>query len=146
MVTWLNRLQNLGLATRAVLLASAVFAAFAAVGPFAAHLGGPTALWAAAVGGFLCLAGATCALVAGHFLRSPHFAFQALLVGMALRVSIPLGIGAALYLRGGPLAEAGLLYYLVVFYVVTLTVETALSLPPGQRPGEPSPQASKGAS
>ena len=44
------------------------------------------------------------------------------LVGMMIRMGIPLAAALAVYFRGGPLADAGFLYYLVVFYPVTLTV------------------------
>ena len=51
------------------------------------------------------------------------------LVGMMIRMGIPLAAALTVYFRGGPLADAGFLYYLVVFYPVTLTAETLLFLP-----------------
>ena len=51
-----------------------------------------------------------------------------MLVGMLVRMGIPLGAALLVVFRGGPLADAGFLYYLVVFYLVTLTVETFLAL------------------
>jgi hypothetical protein len=68
--------------------------------------------------------------MASHLLRGPKHALAALLAGMAARMGIPLAFGLAIHLQGGPLAEAGLLYYLLVFYPVALAAETALSLPP----------------
>jgi hypothetical protein len=53
-----------------------------------------------------------------------------LLVGMALRMGIPLALVVVFHLVGGVLVQAGLLYYFLLFYPLTLTVETALSLPP----------------
>jgi len=48
---------------------------------------------------------------------------------MAARMGIPLAFALACHLRGGLLADAGLLYYLLLFYPVTLGVETAWLLP-----------------
>ena len=45
-------------------------------------------------------------------------------------MGIPLVGALVFHLQGGVLAEAGLLVYLVVFYPVSLGVETYLSLPP----------------
>ena len=48
------------------------------------------------------------------------------LLGMFARMGIPLLVCIIVYLRGGRLAEAGFVYYLLVFYFVTLVVETVL--------------------
>lgn len=123
-----------------MLLAVAVAIVFAATGPVAFYRNGSTGLWAAALAALFCLTGALMALIASHALRGPQFALLAMFVGMAARMGVPLFLGVALHLRGGPLAEAGLLYYLLVFYPVTLAVETALSLPTRQMIAkEPSP-------
>jgi hypothetical protein len=130
MTTWLGNLRGRGLAARAAMLALAVLVVFVPVGPVAVCIGGCTALAAAAVAAVFCLAGATIALMASHLLRGPKHALAALLAGMTARMGIPLAFGLAIHLQGGPLAEAGLLYYLLVFYPVALAAETALSLPP----------------
>jgi len=127
---WLNTLRNQSPAMKATWLAAVVLAAFVLVGPAAYCLGGFTAVVAAAVAAALCLAGTLIALLAAHFLRGPNLAVPALLVSMTSRMGIPLAFGLAFHLRGGPLAEIGLLYYLLVFYPVALAVETGLSLPP----------------
>jgi len=112
------------------MLVLAVLVALVPVGPVAVCIGGGVALAAAAVAAVFCLAGASIALLVSHLLRGPKRALAALLAGMAARMGIPLAFGLAIHLQGGPLAEAGLLYYLLVFYPVTLAAETALSLPP----------------
>jgi hypothetical protein len=144
MVRWLNRLQNQGLAIRATVLGVVVLAEYALVVPVAVHIGGMMSLVAAAVSGALCLTGATLALIASHMLRGPQLAIHALLVSMALRLGVPLGAAVALHFRGGPLAEAGILYYLLVFYPVTLSVETAISLPLVREATGSGPRPSKG--
>jgi hypothetical protein len=52
-------------------------------------------------------------------------------LGMALRTGVPFVVGIAVHLHGGPLAQAGLLWYLLMFYPIALVVGTILSLPPG---------------
>jgi hypothetical protein len=134
MTAWLIRVRSHGLARRAIILTAAVLLAFALAAPVIAWRGGSPAIYAAGVAAALSWAGATFALVAAHVLRGPELAFTALGVATAGRLGIPLLAGLAIHLQGGPLAEAGLLYYLLLFYPVALTVEIALSLPPRARP------------
>ena len=138
-------MQNCGVAIRAAALGIAVLAAFAMAGPVAVWVGGSVALAAAALAAALCLAGAAVALVIVYLLRDPRYALAALLAGMAARMGIPLAFGLAIHLQSGPLAEAGLLYYLLVFYPVTLTVETVLALPQRRRPSLPGQTSSNAA-
>lgn len=132
MTAWLSNLRTRGLALRAAVLGIVVLGSGATASPVAWWLGGAAGVTAAAAAAFLCLAGAILALVAGHLFRGPRHAWSALLAGMAARSGIPLVAALAIHLRGGPLAEAGLLYYLLVFYPITLTMETLLSLPQDQ--------------
>jgi hypothetical protein len=44
-------------------------------------------------------------------------------------MGVPLAAALIAVFAGGPLADAGFLYYLVVFYPITLAVETLLALP-----------------
>jgi hypothetical protein len=133
MISRLSHLRNQSATVRVVVLTALVLAVFAIVGPAAVVIGGPMALMAAAVAAALCWAGAAIALTTSRFLPGPSLALAALSTGMVARMAIPLAAGLALHLRGGPLAEAGMLYYLLVFYPVTLAVETLLSLPAPQR-------------
>jgi hypothetical protein len=114
-------------------LVVAVLLVFVVVGPFAVLFGGLVGLIASIVAAAVCLAGAMLALVIHGFLTGPESALAALVLGMATRMGLPLASGLAIHLHGGPLAEAGFLYYLVVFYPITLAVETLLSLPASQR-------------
>ncbi len=82
---------------------------------------------AAAAG--VCLAAAVTALGLSQSLRRPRQVLAFVLVGMTIRMGIPLMAALAVFFLGGPLADAGFLYYLVVFYPVMLTAETFLFLP-----------------
>ena len=124
------------------MLGAVVIGLSAVVGPVAGLWHGRTGLRAVAVAAGVCLLGALVALVIAHGLRAPRYALYGLLLGMAARMGIPLGCGLAFHLRGGALVDAGLLYYLLVFYPVTLGVETALSLP-GDGPAARCPNASQ---
>lgn len=131
MITSLSRLRNQSLVVRAAILAVAPLMVLLAVAPFALHYAGMAGLTAAAMAAGLCLAGAGPALIISDRLREPHKSLGGLLAGTIVRMGVPLILGLAIHFSGGPLAEAGLIYYLLVFYPVTLTVGAALSLPAG---------------
>ena len=116
---------------------------YAAVAPVANAVSGPAGLAAAAVAAGLCLTGAGLALAASRRFREPDNAWQGVLIGMLLRMGVPLLSALPIQFCGGRLAEAGVLVYLVVFYPVTLFVETALSVPlkDRQRHGDASEKA-----
>ena len=139
MATWLAELRNRSIAARGAFLGLVVLGLYGLVAPVAYYCGGQTGMLAAVAAAFLCLAGATVALVVSHALREPNHALYGMLLGMAARMGIPMGFGLLCHMQGGALAEAGLLYYLLVFYPVTLGVETALSLPRSQPPVSGSP-------
>lgn len=133
MVTWLSNLPIRSVAIRLMVLATAVIVEYAITAPLSVRIGGATALTAAAMAAGLCLAGAAAALVITDRLRGPNTALAALCIGMTLRMGLPLVAGAIIHCHGGPLAHAGLLWYLLVFYPTTLVVGTILSLPPTNR-------------
>ena len=137
MVTWLCNLRNRGVAVRATMLGAVVVAALAATAPVAIRLGGSLALAAAATAALLCLAGAAAALLIVDRFRAPSGALAALWIGMTIRTGGPFAVGMIIHLHGGPLAQAGLLCYLLVFYPIVLAVGTILSLPPTNR--QPTP-------
>jgi len=129
---WANLFVNLrkrSLAARGLLLASVALGLLALVSPIAYYRGHQAGLVAAAVAAAVCLAGATGALAVSHLLSGPKHVWYGLLLGMMVRMGAPLGIGVACLLDGGALAENGMVVYLLVFYPVTLALETILSLP-----------------
>jgi hypothetical protein len=137
MVAWFVNLRGRGLSARLAALAVVVLVAFALAAPLAVRLGGSPGVAAAAVAAMLCLLGAAAALTIADRLRRSGEMLAALWLGTALRIGIPLVVGLAIHLHGGLLAQAGLLWYLVGFYLVVLTAGTILSLPP------PSPQPNR---
>jgi hypothetical protein len=128
---WFARLRRRGAVTRSAVLVGAVLLVYAGVAPVAGMLSGPAGLAAAAVAAGLCLGGGLVALLTARRSADPSGAMLGVLTGMLVRIGVPLFSGLAIQVHGGRLAQAGLLVYLVVFYPVTLWVETALSLPGG---------------
>ncbi|MEN6451121.1 MAG: hypothetical protein ABFC96_11575 [Thermoguttaceae bacterium] len=129
MVQWLVNLRTRGLITRGIVLAAAVLALLAVVAPVAWRLSGAVGVAAAAAAAGACLAGAASALALSGLFRQQRQAAALMVTGIAARMGLPLALALAIQFRGGPLAEAGLLYYLVVFYPAALTAEIAMSLP-----------------
>jgi hypothetical protein len=124
--------QNLrkdGLCLQAIILAGFEVFLFAAMAPFLWCFGPAAALRAAGVAAGLCLAGALLSLGIHYIFRDPQSVLISTLLGMGINMGIPLVFGAAIQLRGGPLSQAGFLYYLVLFYLLTLAVKTMLTLP-----------------
>jgi hypothetical protein len=87
-------------------------------------------LAAVAASAGVCLVAALASLAIAHLLRGPAVTLQALLLSMLVRMGIPLAFAVMAYLRAAPLVNAGLMYYLVIFYLPVLAVETVLSCPP----------------
>ena len=133
MISRIKDLRNQSAAVKALILTFAVLAPLSIVGPLAGCFGGTVAVTAASLAALMCFAGAVLALAAYAILPRPKYAMAALLLGMAARMGIPFALGLAVHLQGGPLAKAGLLYYLLLFYPITLATETMLSLPPARR-------------
>jgi hypothetical protein len=90
---------------------------------------GNTGLWAAGAAAGLCLLGAWLALPCTAWIQDPQRMLIGLFLGMGIRSGVPLGLGFCLYLLEPPLAKAGFLYYLVIFYLPLLILETYMSLP-----------------
>lgn len=110
-----------------VLLLSAL-ALFAALLPVAYHTSAMTGVAALGVAAAACLVPTLLALLIADLLPGPDWALPSLGMAMFLRMGVPMGICVVVYATGGPIADAGMAYYLLVFYPVLLTVETGLML------------------
>jgi hypothetical protein len=131
---WFSSLQRAGLGIQSAVLVGAMLLAYALVAPVAGSLNGAVGLAAAAVAAGLCLVGAGSALFVCRLFRGQRHALHAVWIGMLLRMGVPLFSALFLQFQAGPLAKAGLLIYLIVFYPVALWVETLLTLPSDERP------------
>lgn len=86
--------------------------------------------------GVLCGLTGLIAMGLSHKLQMHGQAISGVMIAMGVRMGIPLAICLLLAVRGNAHSLAGFVYYLLVFYLATLGVETWYSLPAGalQRP------------
>ena len=129
MRSWIATLRNRGLVAQLSGLGLAVLVVYAVVAPVAGGISGLLGLAASATAAAACLLGAAAALVASRGFSRGERVLHGFLVGAALRTAVPLASALALQFSVKPLADAYLLIYFLVFYPVTLFVETFLSLP-----------------
>lgn len=141
----MNRLAKLSLPARCGMLAAVMLPALLLGCVIGFVLAGPVGLGAAALSGGVCWFSATAALLFTGVTTTPgNYTIGGILGGNALRFGVPLAIGYLIHQQGGPLAEAGILYYLLAFYLVAMAAETPLSLAPEEE--IPSPEAQKAGS
>jgi hypothetical protein len=133
MMIWLIKLREKSLVAKLALLAAAEVAAFAVASPIVWIVGGPLGLLAAVIAAVACLAGGALALVISNLFRNPQQAYAGVLLGMFVGMGLPLAVGIACQIGGGSLAYAGVMFYLLYFFPITLTVKTVLSLPLASR-------------
>jgi len=100
--------------------------------PFFATYGflraGLTGVEAAAVAGGVCWLGAVPSLLLMGWLRGGPHVVSGVLLGMLLRMGLPLVVGLLLIQTGGPLAKAGVFGMIVGYYLFGLLIETLLSV------------------
>lgn len=75
----------------------------------------------------LCWGSSIGALTLVVMSKQTPLGLHATMAGIALRTGIPLAIGAFLKQSEGPLAEAGVFGMIMVYYLLTLLVETVLA-------------------
>jgi hypothetical protein len=115
-------LRNLGLLTLAV------FVTLIVAGWIACSRHGIAGLEAVLVAAGTCWISSVAALYLTEKLRLAGHIIPGVFAGMLLRLALPLATGIFLSEWGGALADAGVFGFIVVFYLVTLAVETALSV------------------
>jgi hypothetical protein len=107
----------MGLAATLVLVAPAAYALQAAIG-----------IAAAATAALVCLIASVMAALAGGIVSRRGHVLAATLLPMLVRMALPLTFCAAAQFWRGPLVESGLALYVVGFYVLTLAIDTWLSV------------------
>lgn len=110
-----------------VWLTLAVAAGWAPIAWYANRMYGSAGILSATVAAVVCLAGALAALVLSALVQGPQAAMLRLALGMAFRMGVPL-MGGVLLSQSPRLASGGVFGMMVVFYLITLAVETPLSL------------------
>jgi hypothetical protein len=137
----LRLLSQKSLLTRMAILVAAILIAVIVSLPVGyAILPTEMSLAASIVAGGICLFSGCIALGVSESFRRPQQVLALVALGTMTRLGIVLTAGTLIYLRGGPLVSAGVIYYLIAFYQVTLTVEIILILPSGRYFRKPIPE------
>lgn len=112
-----------------LLLTLATLAALLVLGWIAYSNYGRAGVAAAALAATICWVGGSTALMitASVGVGTPD-AVKGVLAAIFFRMGLPLFMVMALHRRGGWLVEAGVLEMILVFYLVTLAVETTLAV------------------
>ncbi|MDD4270237.1 MAG: hypothetical protein PHO07_01985 [Pirellulales bacterium] len=117
-----------GFLVHGLLLYGATVAILLLVLPVAWVISGMEGVAAATAGGLLCFSGGLVAMAWNAAFPGPKLLIVRTLGGMLPRMGIPLLGGVVLQIAVEPLAEAGILLYLVVFYPALLSIEVYLSV------------------
>jgi hypothetical protein len=123
-----QRIAEGGFLVHAVFLYVATMALVLPVASVAWVISGMEGVAAAISGAFLCFSGGLLTLVWNLAFPGRKLLIVRALGGMLPRMGVPLMGGLVLQIAVEPLAEAGILIYLLVFYPALLSLETWLSL------------------
>jgi len=121
-------------AGRAAILVIALLGGAAIVIPVAYWRAALAGVWAAMAAWTICFLSGLLALWLIQRFNGPDKVVQQVLSGTLVRMSLPLAACLAVHLYGGTLAEAGFVYYILAFYLITLAVETMLTAGPQSKP------------
>ncbi len=120
------RLARLGLVAQSMFIAAALAGAFLLLAPLAYGVSGLFGLKVALLAALLCWMGALFSLSISALIRGGVSVMNRLALGMTARAMVPLVLGVGLHMKHADLAGAGLIFYVLVFYMVTLAADTAL--------------------
>ena len=123
-----RRIVKGGFLVHAVVLYVATMALLIPVAPVAWVISGVEGVAAAVAGAFLCFSGGLLVLVWNLAFPGPKLLIVRVLGGVLPRMGVPLMGGLVLQITVQPLAEAGVLLYLLFFYPALLSLETWLTL------------------
>lgn len=126
--SWTRRVGNWKFPTRAALLSGLFAAYFLSLAPIAWLLDGAAGLTALGLATFVCFISGILALVATTWVVPPERPAAHAVLGMAVRMSLPLIVCLLVTQREPGLTDAGFAWYLVGAFCVGLFVETAISL------------------
>ena len=127
-VTLLARPGFAGTAARASLLGGLLLLLFVLVASVGFALSGSSGVLAAMFAALVCLVSGLLAMVAAEIARQFHQRLASVLLAMGIRTSLPMAVLVAVYLRGGAIVDTGMAFYLLVFYLAVLAIETYLDV------------------
>ena len=121
-------LGRLGLVGQTGVVLGGIFAAALLIAPWSYGFGGIAGLRSVGVAAGVSLLAAELALLVGGLFRGPAAAMYGMVSGMTVRMAVALLLGVALQLGATDRADRAMIFYLLVFYMVTLAIETGLLL------------------
>lgn len=124
-----RRLRRRSLPVRMSVVAGSAVLLLLVLSPIAFATCGTEGFIAASMAAFACLLGACIALWVTDYLGKSGAALASLLFGAIVRISTPFAVFWAVWMLTPQYIDAGFVYYLPGFYLVTLWVETLLSHP-----------------
>ncbi len=122
-----TRFRPRGLPASVAMLSAVLAASYLLLAPFVYRLQGADGLSAAAVAAVVCLVSALAGLLVSQCFSGPDHALAGVLVGMGFRMTLPLTVCVVAQLQGGALAQAGFVFYIIAFYLVSLAIDTWLA-------------------
>jgi hypothetical protein len=140
-VRWGSTLPSRNLPTRLAVLTVVMLGAYGCV-LFVAVGNGSVAAASLAAG--VCLASAVAALLMSCAFRHPSRTAAGILLPMAARTGLPLLLALIVRIRSPGLVEAGLVHYLIGFYLLALATEIPMSLPRVERSPQRSEEGNQG--
>ncbi len=126
--TWIQRWAQGGLAARAALLVGLFAAYLLCAAPVAWILSGPPGCFAAALSAAVCLISGWLAIFATSVIAPPDKPAAHVLVGMMIRMSLPLCACLIVTERSPGLTQAGFPGFLIAAFLLGLAVETWISV------------------
>ncbi len=136
-----HKLAGLGLVAQSAVIGCALLVVWLLLAPLAIGVSGTFGLQAALLAALCCWLGAQFSLLIAALIRGGASLLQRILLGLVARAMFPLVVGTALHIRNPELATAGLIFYVLVFYMVTLAVDTALLIAQVPQPLAAKPQS-----
>lgn len=120
--------RPMGLLRRALWLAVAMMATLAAAAPVGWCLDDGDGCLAAVIAAGVCLGAGVLGLLAGAGVSVTSQSPLGMVAGMLVRMAIPLAACLVFQLRVPVLAKVGIVFYVLAFYAVMLTLETILAV------------------
>lgn len=96
--------------------------------PVAYGMNGVRGVEVASLAAAICLLGAFGALAVQHSLCRTGHGVAGIMAGTLVRLALPLGVCVVISHLGGVLNDAGLVFYILAFYILTLVGETWIAV------------------
>jgi hypothetical protein len=113
---------------RILIFTGIMFGLAVIVAPLAWMFSGSMGVAASTLAAAICLIGGIVGMSVAAWPNASTQVITQSLVPMMIRMGIALGACMAISLRRGPLFQSGFVYYLLLFYLLSLGPETALML------------------